>query len=331
MIIDFVPNRCILWFTSLKERPMKRIGIVINPYAKKNKKMKVNPVDLYRRIGGDMVEIRATRSLDEIYTVAEEFRKKGISYLGTCGGDGTLHQVLSRFLYVYKDQEIPPLLILKGGTMDTISRSIGLKGKGPDILKRLIGAIGRGDEIRTISRETIRVEDRYCFLFGLGLASNFLREYYKGGNTGPAKAVLVLLKAVFGGIVGAKKVGSLFERFNARLLADEREIPFNDFIAILAGTVVSIGIGFNALFRAYEKPGTFHMISSGMKPTQLALRVNSLRRGVPIKHPCYDERIAHTVRILGPKKFQYMMDGDLYEASNELLVESGRRVTFVSI
>jgi len=101
---------------------MERIGIIINPHAKKNRKMKINPADLYREIGGAHVEVRVTRSLDEVFTAAEEFRRMGISYLGVCGGDGTLHHVLSRFLHVYRGAELPTLVILKGGTMDTICR-----------------------------------------------------------------------------------------------------------------------------------------------------------------------------------------------------------------
>ena len=67
---------------------MDKIGIIINPHAKKNKKAKVNPVDFYSGIGGKYVEVVATQTLDDISKVARDFKKKGISYLGICGGDG---------------------------------------------------------------------------------------------------------------------------------------------------------------------------------------------------------------------------------------------------
>jgi diacylglycerol kinase family enzyme len=308
---------------------MKKIGIIINPHAKKNRKMKVNPVDLYRRIGGDFVEVRATRSLDEVFTVAEEFKSKGISYLGVCGGDGTLHHVLSRFLHVYRDRELPPLLILKGGTMDTISRSISLKGKGPEILNRLIAHIKEGREVKLYHRDTMKTGDKFGFLFGLGITSNFLVEYYRGGDTGTWKAVKVAAAGIIKGIFLSN--AGLFRKLDATVTIDGREVPFRDFLGVLAATVESVGIGFKILYRAYEKDRTFHVLATGLKPFEVVTRVWKLKTGTPIHHPRHFDDIASVLEVKGPRQFQYMMDGDIYEATDSLKLEAGPRVRLVYV
>lgn len=308
---------------------MQKIGIIVNPHAKKNKKMKIKPADLFRSIGGELVEVRTTQSLDEIFTVAEEFKKKKIGYLAVCGGDGTLHHVLSRFILVYRKEEIPPLVILKGGTMDTISRSINLKGKGPEILTRLVENLKNGNTIKMFHRNTMKIGDKYGFLFGLGITSNFLVEYYRGGDTGPWKAVKVTLGGIIKGIFNSN--AGLFRRLTATVSINGQELPFRDFLGILAATVESVGIGFRALYRAYEKDYSFHVLATGMKPIEVVLRVWNLKVGKKIHHPLHFDDLASTILVRGPRTFQYMMDGDLYEATDELKVEAGPRVRIVYV
>ncbi len=308
---------------------MQKIGIIVNPQAKKNRKMNNKSAEHFRAIGGELVEVRTTQNLDEIFTVAEEFKKKKIEYLAISGGDGTLHHVLSSFIFVYQNDEIPPLVILKGGTMDTISRSINLKGKGPEILQRLIDTITQGKPITLHHRNTMKIGDKYGFLFGLGITSNFLVEYYRGGSTGPWKAVQVTLGGIIKGIFNTN--AGLFRRLNARVTIDGNELPFNDFLGILAATVENIGIGFKALYRAYEKDYSFHVLATGMKPIEVVFHIWDLKVGRKIHHPLHFDDIASTILVRAPRTFQYMMDGDLYEATGELLVETGPRIQFVHV
>ncbi len=315
--------------TARQIKHMQKIGIIVNPHAKKNEKQNNKSTELFRAIGGELVEVRTTQNLDEIFTVAEEFKKKKIDYLAISGGDGTLHHVLSRFILVYRNKDIPPIVILKGGTMDTISRSINLKGKGPEILRRLVDTIKQDKPITTQYRNTMKIGDKYGFLFGLGITSNFLVEYYRGGDTGPWKAVKVTLGGIIKGIFNTN--AGLFRRLNARVTIDGYELPFNDFLGILAATVENIGIGFNALYRAYEKDYAFHVLATGMKPTEVVFRVWNLKVGRKIHHPLHFDDIASTIVVHIPRRFQYMMDGELYESSGELIVKAGPRVRIVYV
>ena len=82
---------------------MSGIGVISNPKSRKNKK---DP-ELMKKLGyilGDNGISYQTNTIDDIYKVAEEFRKKKIDILCINGGDGTNHVTLSVFLQVYKEE-----------------------------------------------------------------------------------------------------------------------------------------------------------------------------------------------------------------------------------
>ena len=62
------------------------IGVVVNPYSRKNRK---NP-EAIKKLGyiiGDKGSCEATRSLSDVERVAREFMEKGVEILALSGGD----------------------------------------------------------------------------------------------------------------------------------------------------------------------------------------------------------------------------------------------------
>ncbi len=86
-------------------------------------------------------------------------------------------------------------MVLKGGTMDNVSRSIHLRGQGHDVLRRLLKKISAGGKIEIRKRGTMRIGDRYCFIFGTGFVTNFLEEVYRGGEKGNFRNIQVICMA----------------------------------------------------------------------------------------------------------------------------------------
>ncbi len=309
---------------------MNKIGLIINPHARGVKKMNINPHEFFSRIAGGYADVRVTNSVAEIDPVIKEFKKLGIPYVGVCGGDGSHHHILSRMINIYKKEPVPPVLHLRAGTMNTQPRTINLKGKPDQILKRLVAILKDNGTPKTFVRDTIRVNDLYCFLFGTGMSANFLYEYYRGEGTGPRKALQTIGLAVKGAAFGAD-VGTLFDRLECTVVIDGKTVPHNDFIAVLAGTIDDIGIGFKPLYRAYEKEGTFHVLSVGCQPSDVVKNLPSIRTGKPIKHPYLFDDIGRKLTISSDKKMLYTMDGDLYEAERTLTAEAGPQVRLVYV
>ena len=309
---------------------MKKVGVIINPHARGVKKMNINPLEYFTKISEGHADVRVTNSIAEIDPVINEFRKLGIPYVAICGGDGTHHHVLSRFLDIYRKDPIPPLLHLRAGTMNTQPRTINLKGKPGQILRRLIAILKENGNPKTFVRDTIRVGDLYCFIFGVGMTANFLAEYYRGEGTGPKKALQTIMLAVRGVVFGAD-VGTLFDRLDCKVVVDGNLVPHNDFIAVIASTVDDIGIGFKPMHRAYEKDGTFRVLSVGCQAGDVVRYLPKIKTGKPIKHPYLFDAIGKKLIITSDKKMLYTMDGDLYEAKGKLVAEAGPPVKIVYV
>lgn len=308
---------------------MAKIGVIINPKAKKIKKMKEDPAVLYSGIGKGLVDARITKNAEDIRKAARDFKTQETEYLAISGGDGTIHYVLTEFIKVYKSEKLPCILILRDGTMNNIARSIKLKGKGTQLLQKLVNAVNSGTSVQTKYRDTIRADGKYCFLFGFGLTTNYLR-IYDGQGGGPGAAFKVLGQGIKEAITGKGDDG-LFKRVNAVITIDGKKLRSDSFIGVFAATVSTLNIGFAPTSRAYEKDGTFHVIASGMKPMEIVPRLNKLRRGIPFKHTDHYDDIASSMSIDSPEKFDYVMDGDIYECSGRMEVAMGPGIQFVYI
>ena len=308
---------------------MQRIGIIINPHARSIKKSGRDMPALFREIGGEYADVRLSNTLEELDDIIRGFRKNGISYIGTSGGDGTVHHVVTRMINAYSPDPAPPLVILKGGTMDNIARTIALKGKGPAILRRLVASLRAGSPVATHQRDTMKIGDRYCFLFGCGLTSNFLNAVYSG-EKGTITNIKVIARALSEGLRD-RKDSELFRRLPARVLADGREIHFREILAILAGTVEQVGMGFTPLPRGNEKPGTFHVIISGEKPIEGVKQFFRIKKGLPMKGALNFNDIISSLVIESTGPFQYTMDGDMFDSPPRLVVEMGPRVELVYV
>ena len=171
---------------------MPGIGIITNPHSKMNKR---NP-RIQRLLGyivGERGNLELTNSLSDLAKAAENFRDRSIDVLAINGGDGTISRTLTAFVRAYKDQTLPPVLILRGGTINVLAENLRLKGSPEAILVRYLESLSGLRDHTTVSIRSLRIQDHYGFLFGNGMISNYLEEFYKN-KTGPLGAVYLFLK-----------------------------------------------------------------------------------------------------------------------------------------
>jgi len=306
---------------------MKKIGVIVNPNAKKVRKGRVS-IDDFLKMKSDFVDVRITKTLDEIDGVLQEFKRNGIDYIGITGGDGSLHHVITRMIRIYHPVPLPGILILKGGTMDNVAKSIGLRGKGGAILKRMIKTIKKGKEPAVFRRDTMEIEGRYCFLFGNGFTANFLNEVYKyeKGIVSNARVVFKAISHAF----NEPAEGSLYKGIHGTVTVDGEVVGFNYITAILAGTVENISRGITPLKLANKKERTFHAIISGFSGKQILARIYFLL-GITIRHPLMKSGLFTGLSIDTKEGFDYTMDGDMYHSPGALRVELGPEVHLVKV
>ncbi len=301
-----------------------KIGVIFNPYARKNYK---DPTifEKIKYIVGDKGIVEMSQHLDEIVPIAKRFKENGIEVIAISGGDGTMMNTISRILRVY--DTFPPILILRGGTMNMLGDSLGIKTNQLDTLRRFVSS--DPDKLKYTHRDTIKVGEYIGFIFGIGLVPNFLSAYYEGPRTGAVKALEIIAKGIYSGLIGGEFSKKLLQPLEAEVKVNNEKIPFTLISAILAQTIENLSLGFKPMYRAMEKPGTFHTYVAGLKLTQIILKIPNLFSGKPIKHPLVYDALAEKLEILSDKPFKYTLDGDLFESEGRLIATSGPEIKFV--
>ncbi|MFA5517901.1 MAG: diacylglycerol kinase family protein [Spirochaetota bacterium] len=308
---------------------MKKIGILINPNAKKFRTKK-SSLKNYTNIQSDNLLIKLTENIDDIQNIIKEFKNNSCDYIGIAGGDGTLHLAVTEIIHTYGEEHTPPVLILREGTMNNVARTIKLQGKGPDLIKRLLWSINNKKEIEIHQRNTMKINDKYCFLFGTGLVTNFLNEVYSGKEKGFIRNIQVALSAFYEGLKNADD-GKIFNWMHGEIRIDKNTIEINPVNGILAGTVEHIGMGFSPLSMASKEKDRFQIIITAMGPGKLLKNINRLRTGNMINDKGYYNALCKTIKLTYPGEFDYTMDGDIYKADKELLVETGPLIKLIKI
>jgi diacylglycerol kinase (ATP) len=340
-----------IWYTadelglSPRMSPMPGIGVILNPKSRRNLRDPGARERLARCVG-DRGVVREARSLDELSTIASEYRKRGIDILAISGGDGTNTVTLTGFLAEYGDEPLPTLALLRGGTMNTVASSIGVRRGSPeDLLARVVAHHeGRANPpLATVERTLLRVAPvgvdhdnarvTFGFLFGTGVVQGFLAEYY-AGEPSTIGAVRTLARGIGSALVGGDMIRRMAKPFrgSATLQTEPTgqlavEWPERDYLAIAAGTVAHIGLQFAPFHRFDESENhrTFHALGIYATAAQFVGELPRVWRGVPMREGrAFDAVTARMVLRAGQRTgeelapLRYTVDGDLHEAAAPL-------------
>jgi len=303
---------------------MPGIGVITNPKAKKNIKRPWIK-DSLQRIVGDTGWVYETRSIDELPALAHEFIKKDIEILAINGGDGTTHVTLTNFIPIYREKgvRLPKLLSLRGGTMNTISKSIKHRGKGEDILASVVRKYRNGEEIQHIRQPILKINEKYGFIWGFGIAGNFLEHYYKGTVLGPWRAFKVTAGLIISAIFHTSMAREIFGIHPTVMEVDGRVMEMPDCRALVICSIKEVGLGVKLAYRAYEKPGHVHIRGATLGPFKVVYYVPKIILGKKVGNPGIIDELGRNVRIKTEGNPPYTIDGEMYKDTNEFHVRQG--------
>ncbi len=305
---------------------MGGIGIVNNPRSARNLRHPETRDRLARLLGGDG-EVRDAATPEALEVALAAFRAAGVDTLGVNGGDGTNTVVLSAVVRAWGARPLPALLPLRGGTMNTLASNHAVAGSPERILHEVLEARRAGLPVPAVERDLLRVEAdggeaRHGFLFGTGAAVTFLERYYATGRPSPAMAWALVARAALSALVGGRLAQALTVRQPLLVEADGEPWPDASYVAFVAGTIPSLGLGFRALSRCAEQPGSFHAVGVHGSLAQVARLLPRVHRGAPWRRRAALDAVAREVLLEGDGT-PYMIDGDLFPAARRLRLATG--------
>jgi diacylglycerol kinase (ATP) len=307
---------------------MPGIGVINNPYSRKNKK---NP-DWMRSLGylaGTKGEAVATKHIEDIHDMVKMFKERSIDILAINGGDGSNSLVLTAMIDEYGDQKLPMIALLRGGTMNIAANSCGIKGTSAGLMVNLVHKYRQAVPFETTWRDTLKIEGRYGFVFGNGFIQSFLEVLYAGGKKTPWTTAKLLGKGAASTVIGGRLARQLFERVHARVTVDGRRLAQESFAALAAATVEQMGLNFKPFHRCQEESNSFHLLGIVSSPAGIAARLPKIYLGKKITEKVMIEMVAKEVLIESDKPLKYTLDGENYTSGLQLKIGTGPRLQII--
>ena len=301
------------------------LAIILNPAAGGGR-YDERRIKGLRAIGGSRAVVFSTAQHDLVDAVAQGVRERGVGTVGIVGGDGTISGTLSALHRAYGEAPLPRLAFLRGGTMNTIANALEIPRKQPEeLLKRLL----ESRSSTSVLRATIKVENRLGFLWTAGVMVGFLRVLYdtRDRQQGSLRALTLLAKGSWQALTGGELIQQIETPLGATARVDGVQHPTRRYTALAAGTVEQIGLGSRPFPRAAECQDQFQVFAFHGSLQSLARQLPRIRRGLPIQKGLGFDPLAKKLELQsegGP--IEYALDGDIYKADKELLVEVGPRV-----
>jgi hypothetical protein len=315
---------------------MKPIGVIFNPFAYINRKGTEKQLYAIKKALDESALVRITRSKDEVPLALKEFYKEGITILGISGGDGTISSVLSSYISLFDDKDLPIIVPLKGGTMNMVAGDAGLRGSQVGVCHELIRCIKNKRQIPTIERGLIRVIDsrykysNYTFSWVDGFLYRFIKWYYREGG-GVGVALKLILKS---GITALTNLDhDLFKEVESRVYLDGKKLPFESHLFIFAASVKRTVFGFRVFTEEVVPEEKFGMLYMRLPYFGKALYRLPVVLYKGLKSDIsgnFINQSLQSLRIEGNRG--YIIDGEIYDSDNgiDVRLEAGPKVRIFS-
>jgi diacylglycerol kinase family enzyme len=306
---------------------MTKLAVVVNANARGVRRAP-GLVQRLRAVLGALGEVVVTHTSAELTDCARHFAEDGVDLVAACGGDGTNLATVTELVRAYVPDELPRIAMLRGGTVNTIARNLGIGGRPEELLARLVVAL-RSGRVATFEQDLLSVDGRYGFLFASLMGARFLEAYYHGAMTpGPASAALLAVRTAASSLVQGPFAGALFAPTPIALTVDGEQLPDARYRLLVASVVPDVGIGMRVAWRAGREPRRFHLVASGISTTSMALQLPRVITGQPLDGEPHVDRLATRVRVRFDAPLSYTLDGDLF-AARELDLAIGPRIRVV--
>lgn len=332
---------------------MSRIAVIFNPNSRKNRKRPHGWAERLRHIVADLGEVHETRELAELRPVLESALERGVDYLVSDGGDGSLHWAANETLALLRQSatspRLPNLVPTNGGTIDFVARKVGITGNAEKILLSLTKSLKRRRPPELVPIDSLEVVgsqrdaqgreqpfQRIGFALAAGgIGQRFFDKYYREPEPGTRAILSVVLRAVssyglgqLGGLAPepALRYGrEVFAPTRARVTIDGWPVPCDSHGAIHAGSLDVSLAGLFKVFPLARTRGQLHFQAGGIVPTEIIRALPDLYRGRAIKSEHLFEKSGQEMHVeaLGDELLSPIIDGEIFRGLSHMTVRRG--------
>ena len=298
-----------------------RLAVIANPRARRLQRSGWRAA-LAGLVGA--TQYAETRDLASLHrAIAHQVAENGANVLAIAGGDGSLHHAVNALWQLAQETEdktgvAPPwprVLILNGGTLNIVGRSVAIHGPPEQTLRQFLGRCGGGPLSRVAVRPVPMLQVRWQgeasrlgFVFGSALAYHALELYsrFGAGYLGLSRFLVEFSRgALFGSKLWREEAWKLGPY--ADLTVDGRH--WHEYGGVAAATAdLTLAIGaVRAIRRPLGAPGFAVRVVEETVPRKLVGLLPSLmseRGGAGV----VDLPVAHHMRLSGP----YTLDGECF-------------------
>ncbi len=309
---------------------MGGIGVILNPYARGNRR-DPGRAQRFSAILGDDGEVRATKDLDELEAALRDFHDHGVKVLAVCGGDGSLYHVVSRAVRIWGEANLPPFSIISGGTINNIARTLGIRRSRPAAaLSQLVANHRRGRPHLLKSRQLLIINGSdYGYIVGAGAVVNFLNLYYGWGKRGSVGALVLFVTLGLSWILRTGLIKRVMQPIEADILCDGQRLPFDQFTILIGSSITHLGLGVKPFYLSDKEAGAYHFIAGTSTAGQLLSRLWCFFRGRPCGLDSLYDGSARSVSIRFAVPQAITINGEILDSVDELRLEAGPRLAFI--
>jgi diacylglycerol kinase family enzyme len=305
------------------------VGVVVNPNAL-GVRRDPSIARRLREVLGDDGEVFETHTPVELRAAVDALADRGCDLVCICGGDGTNLSTISRLIERMGEDRLPRLAILRGGTVNTVAKNLGIRGTPVEMLARIVARVRAGEPLDDVGQDLIAVNGMHGFLFAAGMGARFLEAYYGAPAQGVAAAGALAARTIASSLLQGSYARWLFHPVEIELHADGERVPIERARLVVISTVRDVGIGMRVAWRAGTTPGRFHLVASALPTRAMALQLHKVVAGRRLASdgPTHADRLAARVelRFAGPQSFT--LDGELFRGDH-VTVGIGPRVRIV--
>ena len=318
----------------------KIVAVVTNPNAGKN----TPRAGLGKVISSILATPRWTynpETLSALEGTAKQLSHDRPDILVIAGGDGTVHETLSKVLLEHERSPaapIPQILIIPIGTMNNLATTLGLTKHPAVKLAELIAAKIRDKRPLDVTPlNPLKINDEYGFLYGTGLPVNFLQKYYEDPkHRGPRRAIKVVLTTIGNEILSLltfrKSKQILTRPVHATITLPEGNdpavAPFTTHTGIICASIDDIGLGCRAMPKARSQPGCFMLRSTHLSFWGLVGSLGPLWAGLPL--PATFDAVVPHLSIDYQEPTIATVDGDMKPPRTSDVIGCGPAVSFIT-